>query len=239
MKKHIFLYLGLVSYMIASSNINLGAYKDIDFKQTKTIEQLSNSFLGTAYKSNSLIGDANSKEKLVIDFTAFDCFTFIDTIEALKGSNSFDKFKSKLIDTRYKNGKISYKNRKHFFSDWVTYNKNIKDITCKIGKCKKTTKYLNQKSNDKVYLKSIPIVKRDIYHISSKDIDISKLKVGDYIGIYTNFKGLDVTHTGVIVIKNSMVYLRHASSKKMKVIDSLFVQYIDKKDGVVVYRSIN
>ena len=239
MKKLIFLYLGLVSYMIASSNINIGSYNDSDFKQTKTVDQISNHFINTKYKANSLIGDSNTKEKLVIDFTAFDCFTFIDTIESLKGSNSFDAFKSKLIDTRYKDGQISYKNRKHFFSDWVTYNKNIKDITCKIGKCKKTVKYLNKKSNDKVYLKSIPIIKRDIFYIESKDIDISKLKVGDYIGIYTNLSGLDVTHTGVIVIKNGMVYLRHASSKKMKVIDSLLLKYISSKDGVIVYRSIN
>ncbi|MEA3553228.1 MAG: DUF1460 domain-containing protein [Campylobacterota bacterium] len=239
MKKLIFLYLGLVSCIFASSSINLASYKDIDFKQTKTIEQISNHFLGTKYKANSLIGSSNSKEKLVIDFSSFDCFTFIDTIESLKGSNSFDTFKSKLIDTRYKNGKISYKNRKHFFSDWVTYNKNIKDITCKIGKCSKITKYLNQKSKDKVYLKGITIIKRDIFYIQSKDIDISKLKTGDYIGIYTNLSGLDVTHTGIIIVKNGMVYLRHASSKKMKVIDSLLKKYISKQDGIIVYRNDN
>lgn len=239
MNKYIILSILFTSTLFSSQHINIGSYKDIDFKHNKTVKQISNHFINTKYKANSLIGDLNSKEKLVIDFDSFDCFTFIDTIEALKHSNSFDMFKSKLIYTRYKNGKISYKNRKHFFSDWVTYNKNIKDITCIVGDCKKTTKYLNKKSKDKQYLKGIDIVKRDIYYVASKDIDITKLKAGDYIGIYTKTQGLDVTHTGIIVIKDGFVYLRHASSKKMKVIDSLLVEYISSTNGIIVYRNDN
>ena len=73
----------------------------------------------------------------------------------------------------------------------------------------------------------------------SFDLNISKLKDGDYIGIYTKIQGLDVTHTGIIVFKDGFVYLRHASSKKMKVIDSLLLEYISSKDGVVVYRNDN
>ncbi len=194
--------------------------------------------LNAKYKAHSLIGDANTKEKLVIDFNNVDCFTFIDSIEALKGSDNLEEFKTKLIFIRYKNSKISYKTRKHFFSDWVMFNPNIKDVTCTLGICKKTTKYLNEKTNGEVYIKDIPIVKRVIYYIEPKDIELSKLKDGDYIGIYTKIDGLDVTHTGLIVLKNGLVYLRHASSIQKKVVDVLFSDYTFGKGGIVIYRNI-
>lgn len=197
------------------------------------IDELSGRFLDTPYKANTLIGGIDQKEQMVVSFENFDCFTFIDTIEALKD----DRFKSALRDIRYKNGIIDYKNRNHFFSDWKVYNKNIKDITCDIGSCKKVTKKLNKKDKNSVYLKGIDIVKRDIYYTTPDKIEFSKLKSGDYIGIYTTLKGLDVTHVGLAVNKNGIWYLRHASSKMKKVVDSNLKDYIKNKTGVLIYRS--
>ena len=110
--------------------------------------------------------------------TSLDCFTFIDTIEALKSSTNKKQFKNELIHTRYKKGDISYQNRNHFFSDWIESNA-MNDITCTLGACEKTIKYLNQ--NEK-YLKEIPTVKREISYIKSTKIDTSLLKNGDYVG---------------------------------------------------------
>lgn len=39
------------------------------------IEQVSQSFLGTQYQANTLIGSATEPEKLVVDFNGVDCFT--------------------------------------------------------------------------------------------------------------------------------------------------------------------
>ena len=142
--KYLFLLVFFISSCFSDENINLGLYKKSDFNKQKDVQELSNFFLNTPYKSNTLIGNTFIKEKLVIDFTALDCFTLIDTIQALKYSNNFEEFKTNLIYTRYKKQDISYKERKHFFSDWAVFNKRIKDITCDIGKCNKITKYLNQ-----------------------------------------------------------------------------------------------
>ena len=235
--KYLFLFVILISQCFANEFINLSSYTKADFAKKKDIEKLSAFFLDIPYKSNTLIGSSSIKEKLYIDFTALDCFTFIDNVQALKYANNFDEFKSNLIDTRYKNKNVSYENRKHFFSDWVSFNKKIKDITCLLGKCNKTIKYLNKKENNQKYLKNIKIVKRDIYYLKPKQINTSKLKAGDYIGIYTKIKGLDVTHTGIIIRKNNLIYLRHASSKNKKVLDVLFNKYIASKDGVIIYRN--
>ncbi len=233
------LFLLLITYLniCASEYINLGKFKNDHsiFKQ-KDILKLSEKFLNIKYVSNTLTNSEinTSKENLIINFDALDCFTFIDTIEALKSSNDFKSFKAKLIFIRYKNGKISYPARNHFFSDWIE-NNSIKDITCILGKCQKSIKYLNQ--NEK-YLKNIPTVKREISYIKFKDINLSKINNGDYIGIYTKDKALDVTHTGIIIKKAGKIFIRHASSLQKKIIDSELFDYIKNKPGIIIYRSL-
>ena len=237
MRYLLFFYIFIVS-SFADEYINLGKFKnDNSIFLQKDISKLTQKFLDTSYVSNTLsnIEINTSKENLIINFEALDCFTFIDTIEALKNSKDLESFKNKLINTRYKNGDISYLKRNHFFSDWLT-NNNMKDITCSLGKCNKEKKLLNKNYK---YLKKIEMVQRDIYYIAPEDINLSKLQTGDYVGIYTKLSDLDVTHTAIIIRKDNLVYLRHASSKKKKVIDSLLLEYIKNKSGIIVYRSIN
>lgn len=191
-------------------------------------------FLNTPYKANTLIGSIDTKEQLVVRTDYFDCFTFIDYIEASKSDKSIEKA---IVDIRYKNGIVEYTKRNHFFSDWVVFNKNIKDITCKVGICKKTLKKLNQKSKNKVYLQGIEIIQREIYYTKPQELRYDKLKNGDYIGIYTTKEGLDVTHVGIAIEKNNSWVFRHASSKAKKVIESNLQEYIKNKDGILIYRS--
>lgn len=228
-----FLYLQAV---LAAEFINLGKFKnDPSIYKEKDIDKLSQKFLAVEYVANTLENkDINtSKENLVINFEALDCFTFIDTFDALKRSKDFKDFKNNLISTRYIDSVVSYQNRNHFFSNWVVYN-DIEDITCKLGACKKASKVLNK---DQIYLKEIEPIKRDIYYINPKDIDTKKLKNGDYIGIYSDKDDLDVTHTGIIIKKEGKIFIRHASSLLKKVIDSELFEYTAKKEGVIIYRS--
>ena len=224
--------------LFSSEYINYGAFKkDESLFLEKNISKLSEKFLNVKYVSHTLSNHEidTSKENLIINFDSLDCFTFIDTIEALKNSNSKEQFRNKLIHTRYKNGDISYQSRNHFFSDWIESN-SMHDITCTLGACEKTIKYLNQ--NEK-YLKEISTVKREISYIKSTNIDLTLLKDGDYVGIYTNKEALDVTHTGIIIKKLGKVFIRHASSLKKKIIDSELLNYTQNKLGIIIYRAIN
>ena len=236
MLKKLFIITILFIDIYAYEYINFGKFKGDDsiFIQ-KDIVDLSEKFLGIKYVSNTLSNHEinTSKENLIINFEALDCFTFIDTIEALKNAKDRKEFKINLIDTRYKNGIISYHTSNHFFSDW-SYNKRIKDITCDLGICQKSIKYLNK---DEKYLKEIPTVIRAVSYIDPQNINISLLKNGDYIGIYTNKNDLDVTHTGIIIKKDDKIFIRHASSVKKEIIDSELFDYTKNKSGVIIYRS--
>ena len=124
--------------------INLGRFseKSIDNilekasgmdSESKRIDFISGQFLGIPYKSSTLIGDSKHHEKLTIDLAGVDCFTFLDYVEAMSLSCDYEQFRNNLVDTRYRDSEVKYKNRNHFFTDWAAYNDLIKDVTDEIG----------------------------------------------------------------------------------------------------------
>lgn len=208
------------------------------------IKNITDKFLNTPYKAHTMIGSINQKEELVIDLGHLDCFTFIDYVEAMKHSTSFDEFQANIITLRYKEGQIAYTSRNHFLSDWTIYN-GFENIVPRLStKAKQVVKTLNLSSKHTPYLKGIKAQKRQINYIDSKDLNeqiINQLHMGDYIGIYTPKAGLDVTHVGILIIKNGKAYFRHASSKKeyLKVVDEAFEAYIKNTPGFIVLRKGN
>ena len=210
----------------------------------KRIDFLSRNFLDLDYVESTLIGDINIPEVFMINLKGVDCFTFIDYIEAMRLSGSFPEFKINLRKVRYKSGIVAFENRNHFFTDWREFNSDfIDDITEEIGaeKTIRVQKTLNQKKDRTHFLPGIQTVKREIKYIPSESIDdsvLSKLRTGDYVGIYSKVNGLDVSHVGIIVKDGDNIYLRHASSQKehRKVVDQDFKKYIVAKPGIIVLR---
>ena len=209
------------------------------------IDYLSKQFIGTTYQESTLIGDINTPEVFVINLEAVDCFTFLDYIESMRRSVSFDEFRENLRKVRYRGGEISFKNRNHFFTDWCEFNSNfIDDITGQLGgkMVIAVRKLLNQKDDGTYFLLGIQPRERLITYIPVDMIDSSilgQLRTGDYIGIYSEKQGLDVSHVGIFIKEENKTYLRHASSLKKyrKVIDQDFSDYIADKPGILVFRS--
>lgn len=208
------------------------------------IDFLSGNFLDLDYVESTLIGDINIPEVFMINLKGVDCFTFIDYIEAMRLSGSFPEFKVNLRKVRYKSGIVAFENRNHFFTDWREFNSDfIDDITEEIGaeKTIRVQKTLNQKKDRTYFLPGIQTVKRGIKYIppdSINDSVLSKLRTGDYVGIYSKVNGLDVSHLGILIKREDKPYLRHASSQKKykKVVDQDFRSYIAGKPGIIVFR---
>jgi hypothetical protein len=210
----------------------------------KRIDFLSRQLLGLDYVESTLIGDINTPEIFVINLKGVDCFTFIDYIEAMRLSDSFSEFKINVRKVRYRSEKIAFKNRNHFFTDWIEFNSNfVNDVTDEISNKKfiRVIKTLNEKEDGTYFLPGIKPFQREIRYISSDVINnsvLNKLRTGDYIGVYSEIKGLDVSHVGIVIKDNDKIYLRHASSlkKHRKVIDQDFKKYISDKPGIIVFR---
>lgn len=206
------------------------------------IEFLSEKFLGTPYAGNTLGGASGETEQLTLDLSGVDCFTYIDYVESLRLSQSFEEFKEKLVKTRYKDGAVRWENRKHFFSDWVNGDhKNARDVTREVGgdATAAVTKELNRKTDGSSWLPGLATVKRDVSYVPSEKLSppvLQEIKTGDYLGIYSDKDGLDVSHTGIAVKKDGVVYLRHASTVHEKVLDEELAAYMKNKPGLLVYR---
>jgi hypothetical protein len=115
----------------------LGRSQELNFSDR--VSFLSSYFIG----KNSTLGPLGEGNFDIFDrdpiysFTDFDCTTFVETVMALSLSKNVDDFFSTLTKIRYKDGKISFKNRNHFISlDWIPNNSGLgflSDITSKVG----------------------------------------------------------------------------------------------------------
>ena len=208
------------------------------------IDFLSTQFLDTDYAESTLVGDKDTPEVFVINLRGVDCLTFVEYIEAMRLSNSFYAFESNLRKVRYKYGIVEFANRNHFFTDWIEHNDEfVDDITKDIGgqDALKVQKTLNEKEDGSFFLAGIQPGPREIIYIPSDSIDDSvsgNLRTGDYAGIYSPLKGLDVSHTGIIIKKDNSLFLRHASSLReyRKVVDQDFKYYMTGKPGMIILR---
>ncbi|WP_039985979.1 N-acetylmuramoyl-L-alanine amidase-like domain-containing protein [Vibrio owensii] len=208
------------------------------------IKEISDIFLGVPYVSHTLSGSNEVTEELVVNFGAVDCFTFLDYVEALRRSDSLADLSHNIISTRYFNEDVSYISRRHFFSDWVSEKPfNAYDVTGELSSdAISVRKILNKTKEGNSFVPNLAPKVRYVSYISSDDIDkrvVGRLETGDYIGIYSEAKGLDVSHTGIYINTDDGPMLRHASSKpgNMKVVDSPFYEYISNVPGIVVYRA--
>ena len=240
--------------------VNLGRWSEADLSQIiataslidnpgAQIVALSNHFVDSSYAANTLVGGPQETEQLVINLDEFDCFTFLDVIEALRRASSSENFPEELKKVRYVGGKVAYVNRRHFFSDWVAEDAvagdvtAIEDVTEGVGQgsALKVGKQLNRKADGSLWLPGIVVSPRQVHYIPTAKVDIdvlSALQPGDYIGIYTSHAGLDVSHTGLIVKSQGKVLLRHASSRSdtRRVVDENLFEYLQNKPGLLVYR---
>jgi len=208
------------------------------------IVALSSHFIDTPYTANTLIGGPQETEQLVINLSGLDCFTFLDVVEALRRTSDIKDFPIQLKKVRYRDDIVVYEKRRHFFSDWIAgHDAVIKDVTTDVGqgRAQSVAKHLNRKSDGALWLAGIAVTPRDIIFIPTKEIDtlvLSTLQSGDYVGIYSDYAGLDVSHTGLIVKDRGRTMLRHASSRHGvdRVVDEDLLGYLQGKPGLVVYR---
>jgi hypothetical protein len=209
------------------------------------IDFLSRHFLETPYQDSTLIGDINKQEVFVINLEGVDCFTFLDYVESMRQSSSFQEFKEKLKRVRYQGGEVSFKKRNHFFTDWIEYDSSfVEDVTELIGgkKAISVKKLLNEKEDGTFFLLGIQPRERIIHYIPAIAIDdliINELRTGDYVGLYSTKRGIDVSHVGIFIKEKNNIYLRHASSLEnhRKVVNQDFKEYIAEKPGIIVFRS--
>ncbi len=250
---------------ICNSAFNIAIEKNLSQKPiNEIITQIAKHFIGTDYQAHTL--DKIEEEKLIINLTGMDCYTFLESAIVFarcikQGKMNFHDYIRELENIRYRNGKlIDYTSRLHYFSDWI-YDLNKRkigeDITKKIGGIpyRKKINFMSthlesypKLKNKKFLTKIIEIEKnitsRSYYFIPQHEIEKveDKIKEGDIIGITTNIEGLDISHTGIAVRgEDGRVYLLHAPNigNKVQITEKPLAEYVKlnkKQTGIVILR---
>lgn len=202
-----------------------------DLNREDRFKTITNELLGKDYVSNSLIGSSTKKEELYIDIDAFDCVTFIETVIALLRSENIEDFNKNLINIRYKDSKIDWPSRNHYFSEWIDNNKDIISIIDYPNK--------NIVEKDLSILENYPIVRKRIPYIAVEEFseNINLLKTSDILVFGSTKSDLDFAHVGFYVKEsNSLI---HGSKKEQKVVLEPIEDFIERfggTPGVLVLR---
>lgn len=226
----------------------------------ETIAALGKKFLNTPYKGGTLEGD---EELVRINTDELDCTTFVELVLSMgktlcEGRSSWRDVVYNLESLRYRGGRCNgYASRLHYISDWILNNSfrgNLEEITNKTGQTDYVVKTLDFMSTNR---NKYPALKNDTTfrllkeaevgyrshrfpYIKRENVKTAKLHTGDVVAFTTGMKNLDVTHMGIILMKNGEPYLMHASSKAGKVVieDKPLTEYIRKNQKITGIRVI-
>jgi hypothetical protein len=213
------------------------------------------------YLVNSL--ETNQTESLIVREDGFDCVTFVEYTAGTclqKTTLSQFEFETILTKLRYRNGKIDgYGSRIHYFSEWLIQAEKMgigKNISKELGgrSRNKEINFMSLNQNfypsltEKKVLDTVMNVEKMLsatsiqYIPSHKILDMMyELKTGDLIAFTSRKKGLDIHHTGWIVLIKDQPHILHASQSEKRVEISgknifNFVNSSLQTDGIIVFR---
>ncbi len=169
------------------TSILMQTLPDVDQTQGERISRISATFLGTPYEADTLIGSPTRPEALVINFNGVDCYTLLDYVQALSRSHDRASFEANLIRTRYAGGEVSYRNRRHFFSDWFADSpRNADDMTRTLSPDTVTVvKHLNRQASGAEQVPGLGVIARPVTYIPARAITpqvLNQIQTGDYVG---------------------------------------------------------
>lgn len=219
----------------------------MDFRTPgECVEWVASQFIGTPYVAGTLEGEApDYAEVLTVDLDHLDCTTFVDVALAMaytigERRTSWRDFVYNLERFRYRGGHMGgYGSRLHYFSDWVIDNVhrgNVTDATTLFPAVHYQVKTLDFMSSNR---SKYPAMTPDANYEGIKNAEIGyrnhrfpyikaqnvgakpvrqAFRSGDVVAFLTKTPGLDVAHLGIIVVKEGVPYLLHASSSAGKVV---------------------
>ena len=199
------------------------------------LERLSELFLGRPYLSFPLVGGPDVPEQMVSRIDAFDCVTFAESVLALGWSRKPADFERNLAAVRYLGGRIRWRDRNHYMTEWIRRN-------VRAGRIERV---LPRRWVSADPPRVLSILKR--YHevpwrprylpSSAVPLLAEHARAGDVVCFVSNRPDLDTFHVGVLVPGETLA-VRHASRSAGQVIHQDLAEFLAKNDvpGMLVAR---
>ena len=231
-------------YLPTDSLLPTAIHKEIKNRRRKLNQQeiilaIARKFIGTPYVANTL--EKNKDEKLVVNLRGMDCTTYLETVLALARcvmlhQYTFQDYLTTLRRLRYRQGRISYINRLHYYQWWLDDNRQMGLVTQIESPNPPFTavqtikiNYMSQNSQLYTMLKGQPERIRAIRQLENASAGLreryiptdelsdtpllrSTIHNGDIIALVTTKPNLDTTHLGLAVWHADGLHLLNASS---------------------------
>lgn len=199
----------------------------------------ANTFLEKPYISQPL-GEGEDAPRFRFD--GFDCMTYVETCLALAMSEWSGEILKNLDRIRYRDGKVGFHERCHFVSaDWLPNNRSF--LKLKDDICDKTvTRIIDRKRFFEEKANPLPanssLKEREevsLRYVSKEKIkDLSPLEINGTLALFIgNEDWIIVSHMGFIFEENEKAFLYHASSKTMRVMKQLLMEYIENRNSII------
>jgi hypothetical protein len=200
------------------------------------VEILSRHFLGYPYKSNPLIGSADTAEVFSVSLDHFDCVTYLETILALARASDVDEFTACLRQIRYEHGRIRWELRHHYMTAWI--RTNIREgIIAPISTSNLQTV---NRARALDHVPGIAARRTTVKCVPKRAIPalVPHLRSGDLIFFVSTRRNLDIFHAAIIVSDGQRVRIRHASRSQGGVVEQELSEFLmaNRMAGVTVAR---
>jgi hypothetical protein len=259
---------------IFTANVALAKTRGIDKMPIGlAVAESGKLFLGSPYVGGTLDRDSLN-EVLVVDLHEFDCVTFYENAFAfaralkLHTHPALKDFEEQLALLRYRAGiRNGFASRLHYSTDYFfdAAKKNVLLPSTDLARPSpvvnddRTIDFMSSHRSSYAQLRSSQTNFRAIVGVEAamahrggflyipKDRIASiesSIETGDIIGITTNIKGLDCSHTGIAVrMPDGQIHFMHASSLHHEVIisDEPLAEYLthsNSQTGIIVNRPI-
>ncbi|MBF1575642.1 N-acetylmuramoyl-L-alanine amidase-like domain-containing protein [Hoylesella shahii] len=224
-------------------------------------------FLGIPYVASTL--ENNTDEQLVINLRHLDCTTFVENVLTLtlctkNGQTTFDDFCNQLRKIRYRNGKVGYPTRLHYFSEWISDNTRMGFVeetqapnppfsavqTLQINFMSTHVDKYPMLVRTPSFIKPIAQMESELNGQTCRYIPKvgilnnaackQAVKDGNILALVTSRQGLDTSHVGFAIWKKDGLHLFHASSLQKKVVEdkSLLRNYMMKQKSQLGVRVV-
>ncbi len=200
------------------------------------MDLISACLLGSSYLANPLIGSADMSEVFTVAMKGFDCVTYIETVLAQAESTTRDAFADTLQRIRYVDGRIGWKQRNHYMTEWIRNNTRsgwVRPVVGLTGAVHKDRILSAVPGLPPRRMKFTCVPKREL----AKGLT-ALMATGDLIFFVSTRKRLDVFHCGILVSTPSGLLLRHASRSHGEVVEQSLAEFlkVNRMAGVIVVR---
>lgn len=194
---------------------------------------IAEQFYGLPYASHAL--SKENPEKFLVDFSRFDCVTFVENVWSLYRSKGIDSvFIHELEQIRYSRMPLTFENRNHYLSATLAQMeaKGLFKQVIPPSYLKLAVKNVDLLSRDLAYKKLLILIPEiqateknlpPLTYVPSLTFPqiTSYLESGDLIAFVSKRKDLDYQHVGFVRKMKGQFYLVHASQDRKQVCQSV------------------